>query len=262
MKYILFLLFVIITALSLEASEKIIKDEWAEYYKAYGTDGCFILYDMNADKYYVYNQKRTEEGFLPASTFKILNSLIGLETGAVEDENEVMKWDGVDRGYDAWNRDQDMRNVIKVSAVWYYQELARRIGEKQMQHYIDTIGYGNRNIGDKIDEFWLKGRLRIKPVEQLDFLKRLYHNKLPFSQRTLDTVKDIIVTEKTDKYTIHSKTGWAVRSDSQYGWWVGYVVKEGNVFFFVNNMDINKDEDAKGRIEISKNILRSMGILE
>jgi beta-lactamase class D len=261
LKYILLPLLVILLVINVPASEKNKKDEWGEFYKPYNVEGCFILYDLNAGKYYVYNEKRTKEEFLPASTFKVLNSLIGLETGAVKDENEVFKWDSIDRGYDAWNCSQDMRSAMKVSAVWFYQELARRIGEKQMQHFIDSIGYGNRNIGDKIDEFWLSGKLRIKPVEQVEFLKRLYLDDLPFSRRSLNIVKDIMITEKTDDYVLHSKTGWAARADKQYGWWIGYIEKDNNVYFFVNNMDINKSGDEKGRIEISKKILQHMGIL-
>lgn len=263
MKYILLILFTVVFLSTISASDKIEKDEWAEYYKAYNTEGCFILYNMNEDKYYIYNQKRTDEGFLPASTFKIPNSLIGLETGAVNDENEIFKWDSsIVARVESWRQDHNMRSAIKVSCVWFYQEIARRVGQKRMQHFMDTIGYGNRNIGDKIDEFWLSGKMRITPVQQIDFLKRLYHNNLPFSQRSIDIVKDIMITEKTNKYILRSKTGWSDNGIIGNGWWIGYIERDNNVYFFVNNMDINKPEDAAGRIEISKNILRSMNLVK
>ena len=149
MKYYLLISCIIFSISYLSASEKIKKDEWGEFYRLNNIEGCFVLYDMKADKYYIYNEKRANEGFLPASTFKIPNSLIALETGAVKDENEVIKWDGIDKGLEAWNHDHDMKSAIKVSCVWFYQEIARRIGEKRMQHYIDSIGYGNKNIGDR-----------------------------------------------------------------------------------------------------------------
>jgi beta-lactamase class D len=238
--------------------DKTIKKEWAKYYKDYNIEGCFVLYDMKADKYYIYNDKRANEGFLPASTFKIPNSLIGLETGAVKDENEIIKWNGVKNKITEWNHDQDMKNAIKVSCVWFYQEIARRIGIKRMQHYINAIGYGNKNIGDKIDNFWLQGKLRITAMQQIEFLKKLYKNDLPFSRRTMETVKSIMVTDTNYNRIYHSKTGWSVSGDKGNGWWVGYIEQGDDVYFFANNIDINKDEDAGARIDIAKNILRSM----
>ncbi|MFO7446623.1 MAG: class D beta-lactamase [Ignavibacteriaceae bacterium] len=235
------------------------KNDWAEYYKNYKGEACFILYDLNNDKYYIYNEERINKGFHPASTFKIFNSLAALEAGVIKDENEIIKWDGVKRWADSWNQDQDMRSAFKYSAVWFYQELARRIGEEKMQQFIDKTGYGNKNIQDKIDYFWLSGELRITPMEQIEFLKRLYKNDLPFSQRSIDIVKDIMIYEKTDEYTLRAKTGWS-QSDKDNGWWVGYVETTDNVFFFVNNMDIVNDGDEKGRIEVSKKILSDLMI--
>jgi len=258
MKYYLIISCIICSISYLSASEKIKKDEWDEFYRLNNIEGCFVLYDLKADKYYIYNEKRANEGFLPASTFKIPNSLIALETGAVKDENEVIKWDGIDKGLEAWNHDQDMRNAIKVSCVWFYQEIARRIGDKRMQHYIDSIGYGNKNIGNKIDNFWLVGKLRITPMQQIEFLKRLYYNNLPFSQRSLDIVKDILIIEKTGDFILRAKTGRSSGDKSDNGWWIGYIEKGDNVYFFVNNVDINNKEDANARMEITKSILRSM----
>ena len=131
-----------------------------------------------------------------------------------------------------------------------------------MQKYIDTVGYGNKNINGGIDLFWLQGDLRITPKEQINFLVRLYINDLPFSQRTMDIVKDIMIFEKTDSYVLRAKTGWGARLTRQIGWFVGYVVRGNDVFFFANNININNDEDAEGRISITKDILKELNIID
>ena len=48
-------------------------------------NGAFVLYDLNENHYIRYNEQRCRERFSPKSTFKIPNSLIGLETGVIRD---------------------------------------------------------------------------------------------------------------------------------------------------------------------------------
>jgi len=231
--------------------------DFAKYYHAAGVSGAFVLYDLRADKYLTYQARRLDSAFVPASTYKILNSLIALETGVIADEHEVIPWDGVERSVPEWNQDHNMRSAFRVSAVWFYQVLARRIGAQRMQHYVDTVAYGNRNISGGIDSFWLTGGLRITPRQQIELLTRLYRNELPFSPRTLAIVKDIMILDKTARYTLRGKTGWAGR----VGWFVGYVECQGRVYFFANNIDIINAEDQKARVAISKSILRDLGFL-
>ncbi len=235
--------------------------ELGKFFKEKNIQGCFLLYDLNQNKYLGYNLARTDSAFIPASTFKIFNSLVALETEVIKNENEIIKWDSVDRQNEQWNKDNNLRSAFKYSVVWFYQELARRIGQDRMQKYIDTVGYGNKNINGGIDFFWLRGDLRISPKQQIDFLLRLYNDGLPFSKRTMDIVKDIMIFEKNDDYVLRAKTGWGMRLIRQIGWFVGYAVKGNNVFFFANNIDIYKDEDANGRIPITKDILKYLKII-
>src|SRR3977135_4644506 len=117
---------------------------------------------------------------LPASTFKIPNSLIALETGVVVDpDKDVFKGDGVTRPIEAGNKDHTMRSAIAASAVPVYQEIARRIGEERMQKYVDLLDYGNRDIGGGLHQFWLTGNMRIDPIQQVDFVDRLRRGGLP-----------------------------------------------------------------------------------
>ena len=236
--------------------------QFQEIFDNNGVSGGFLLYDLKNDTSLVFNETRTKTGYLPASTFKIINSLIALETGVIKDEEEVIKWDGEKRFVEEWNRDHNLRSGIKYSVVWLYQELARRIGEERMQHYIDTVGYGNQNIEGGIDLFWLEGGIRISMEEQIGFLKRLYQNDLPFSQRSMDIVKDIMILEKTDDYTLRAKTGWAARVKPNIGWFVGYLECKDNVYFFAANIDMNTDDDAQARKKITMQILEQLNLLK
>jgi beta-lactamase class D len=238
---------------------------WGDYFQKEKVQGCFLLYDLQRNEYMSYNRTRVNTGFLPASTYKIFNSLVALETGAVRDETEVLKWDRVERMFPAWNQDQNMREAIKNSTVWFYQEMARRIGQARMQHYVDVADYGNRNIGGGTDHFWLDGMLRITVKEQIDLLVKLHRNQLPFSARAISIVKDILINEKTDSYILRAKTGWAGlgnKSAPQIGWWVGYIERGAKAYFFAMNIDIKKDEDGGARMTITRNILREMKIIE
>jgi beta-lactamase class D len=257
--YIVLVLFVVSSIYPQKVEEN---KDLKKYFDEYGHEGCFVLYDLKKDSYIKYNLQRCAEEFIPASTFKIFNSLVGLETGAVKDEFEIFKWDSVNRFYNSWNQDLDMVNAFKYSGVWYYQELARRIGEKQMQHYISLNQYGNQNISGGIDMFWLDGGLRISADEQIEMLKKLYHNKLEFSQRSMDIVKRIMIYDKTDEYTIRAKTGWALRIEDQVGWFVGYVEKSSDIYFFAINLESKKPEEGFiSRKEITFKILKELGIL-
>jgi beta-lactamase class D len=238
------------------------RNDLKKFFDEYGHEGCFVLYDLKNDSYLKYNPKRCGERFIPASTFKIFNSLVGLETGSVKDEFEVFKWDSVKRFYDKWNQDLDMLNAFKYSAVWFYQELAKRIGEEKMQHYISKNHYGNENITGGIDKFWLDGGLRISPDEQIEILKKLYNNSLQFSQRSMDIVKRIMIYEKTKDYTLRAKTGWALRVEDQIGWFVGYVEKGSDVYFFATNLQSKEPEEGfVSRKEVTFEILKELKIL-
>lgn len=219
------------------------------------SEGCFVLYDLKRDRYIRYNSLRCQKRYIPASTFKIFNSLVALETKAIADENTVIPWDGVVRWVPEWNQDQTMRTAFKRSAAWFYQEVARQAGKERMAKYIQAAGYGNQNIEDKIDTFWLNGKLRISPEEQIKFLVKLYKEDLPFSPAVMNTVKDIMVIDRQDAYTLRGKTGWArdVEGIKNIGWHVGYIERDNNVYFYALNFE-NQDPNFD-MIPIRKKIL-------
>lgn len=254
-----FILFILLTPAAFSQSTK----DFSKYYDEHGVKGSFLLYDLNKDEYIYYDSSRCSKRFIPASTFKIFNSLVSLETGAVGDEYEVIEWDGIKRNIESWNQSHNMRSAINYSVVWFYQELARRVGEERMQHYIDTVNYGNKDISGGIDRFWLDGDLRISQFEQIEFLKKLYSGSLPFSERTQNIVKDIMLNEDTLGYKLRAKTGWGMRVEINVGWWVGWVETNNNVYFFANNIESEEPTDnfIKGRFEITRKILKELNIL-
>jgi beta-lactamase class D len=234
--------------------------------------GSFLLYDLRKDTYTAYRYDRCQQGFLPASTYKIINSLIGLETGILTDENTVMKWDGVKRGNENWNRDNTLRTAFQVSCVPCYQDLARTIGLQRMRSFVEKANYGHMDIRpDNLDTFWLMGNSRISQQEEIEFLRRVYLGKdTPFSERSRAILKNIMLIEDKPTYKLYGKTGWASAPDSvtvktpDIGWFVGYVEKDDDVYFFATNVVHMAPVPANfitSRRRITDRILTELGIL-
>lgn len=232
--------------------------EWNKIFDKYDIKGTFVLKKVSNNELKIYNKERSDSSYLPASTFKIINSMIALQTSAIESIDDTIKWDGINKGWEVWNKDQTMRTAMPISCVWFYQELARRISKEQMQNWVNKTNYGNRNIGKKIDDFWLEGDLRITAKEQILFIEKLINNELPFDRQIQETVKEIMVTDSTETYIIHSKTGWT----NQIGWNVGYIETKNNKWIFAMNQDIIEKQDAKYRKKITYEILKSEKIIE
>lgn len=238
--------------------------EWALLFAAKGLGaGTMLVYDEQAGRYQVLDRKRAETAFAPASTFKICNALVALETGVVKDEHETFRWDGKKRWLDVWNRDHDLASGMQYSVVWFYQELARRIGRERMQEWVSRAGYGNRDISGEIDTFWLgQGGLKISAVQQIDFLRRLADGRLPFSARSQDIVRRVTIVDATDAYAMHAKTGWKkVAGETDLGWYVGWVERDKRRWFFALNVDLHKDDDAAKRVPLAREILVQVGAL-
>jgi beta-lactamase class D len=128
------------------------------------------------------------------------------------------------------------------------------------------VGYGNQTIGAKedIDKFWLEGKLRITPQQQIQFLRRFAKNDLPFSGKTISIIKDIITTNKTPEYTMYGKTGtvgFDGKIKPRIGWNVGYLEQGKNTYFFATNIEIRNKKDAANRVEITRLCLKDLALL-
>ncbi len=207
-------------------------------FKKTNIHGTLIISSLKNNKEYIYNNSRAITRYIPASTFKIPNTLIALEEGIIKDEYEIIKWDGKKRFYEPWNKDQTLQSAIAISCVWCYQKLAKKIGDKKYLSYLKKLHYGNEKTGLDVSTFWLEGDLKISAVEQIKFLKRLYKNDLPFKQKNIDITKKILTVEKTKEYTLKAKSGWS----GKIGWYVGYVETKNDIWFFALNGDITKEQ--------------------
>jgi beta-lactamase class D len=234
-----------------------------QVFQEFGVEGSIAIYDKNNQRFYEHNPSRNTTPFFPASTFKILNALISLNTGVIQDDVSVLTWDGIVREIPAWNRDTNLSQAFKDSTVWFYQVLARKNGYERMQKFVEQVGYGNRQIGtaDRVDHFWLDGPLKITPKQEIEFLQRLEQSNLPFSQRAINLVKDIMIIEKTPEYTLRGKTGWIQSVKPNIGWIVGYLEQKNNVYFFATNIVISDVKDATKRLEITRRSLKILGLL-
>jgi beta-lactamase class D len=241
-----------------------IRDDLAKRIADEGTAGTFVGYKTDDYLIIASDRDRSGQAFLPASTFKIPNSLIALETGVVGDpDKDVFKWDGVKRSIEAWNQDHTLRSAIAASAVPVYQEIARRIGAERMQKYVDLLEYGNRNIGGGIDQFWLTGDLRIDPIQQIDFVDRLRRGVLPVGRRSQDLVRDILPVTKAGDATIRAKTGLlgAELGKPSLGWVVGWAEKAGGQTVFALNMDIRDPRHVASRMTLAQQCLADIGAI-
>lgn len=232
-----------------------------ELFKSSGVTGTFVLYDASSGNFIGHNQERSKVRFVPASTFKIPNSMIGLSAGAVKSVDDVLPYGGQDQPFDAWEKDMGLREAITLSNVPIYQELARRIGLERMQEYVSKLGFGNEDIGTSVDTFWLEGPLKISAEEQAVFLAKLAQGQLPISNDIQSNVRDIVLQEKGQDWQLYGKTGWENVPGPGIGWWVGWVTKNNHVYSFALNIDIKQPSDAKKRLELGKASLKALGIL-
>jgi len=226
-----------------------------------GLAGTFVLYDVAADHLTLVDGKRAGRRFVPASTFKIANTVIALETGVVKDENEIIPYGGQPQPFKTWEKDMSMREAIALSAVPIYQELARRIGLDRYREWLARLDFGNRQTGTIVDTFWLDGPLEISAVEEARFVARLAQQKLDASVRSQSIARDIIRLESRDGRVLYGKTGWRFSSAPNLGWWTGWVEQHGKISAFSLNIDMPAATDAPKRVAVGKAMLSRLGVL-
>lgn len=238
-----------------------VRHDWAELFASQDAQGTLLVVDQRegASTTWVHAPERARQGFVPASTFKVPHTLFALDAGVVADEFQVFPWDGVERGVPAWDADQDLRSALRNSTVWLYQEFARELGEENERRYLERIGYGNAEIGEDLENFWLEaGHLEISAEAQIDFLQRLHRQALPFDEADQRLVKDLMITEAGRDWILRGKTGWS----GDLGWWVGWVEWPSGPVFFALNIDTpNRLADIPKREAIVRTALGDLEAL-
>jgi beta-lactamase class D len=234
-------------------------------------DATFVVYHPSSNQLIRYNTTRAQQRFIPASTYKIPNSLIALETGVAEDAEHLIPWHPAlkpETGFWSpdWSKDQTLRSAIRGSVYWYYQALARDIGTDRMQSYVDLFDYGNRDTSGGIDTFWLDGSLKISADEQVRFLEKMYNGKLGISSTSTQILKDILLLENTDSYRLSGKTGTVdLTPTRELAWLVGFIEREGDVWFYALNMDGEQVWEqwgsSKNRLALVRQLLQELAII-
>jgi beta-lactamase class D len=243
----------------------VLKQEFQQLFDSAKLNGAILVYDLQKDTFYSNDFEWCKKGHLPASTFKIANSIIALETGVVENDSTLLKWDGQKRAVKIWEQDLILRDAFHFSCVPCYQEVARKIGVERMIEYLDKLDYGNMQVdSSNIDYFWLEGESEITQFQQIDFLRRFYLSKLPISEGTEKTMKRMMVIEENKNYKLTGKTGWS-DSNGNNGWFVGYVETKNGIYFYAANIEPTENFDmdlfSGIRKEITIKALKQMHIL-
>jgi beta-lactamase class D len=245
-----------------------VRKDFNAFFEDCGARGTVAIYDVNAKSLILNDSLLYEQENLPASTFKIINLLIALETGVIKDENEVIPWvgstDTLKYGYrpDIY-KDMSVKEAFEVSAGWVFTELSKKIGRERYLHYLKKCAYGNLNLSEPDPDFWNYGAFAVSPKNQLAFLYALYTNNLPFSQRSMTIVQKVMITEQTAEYTLHAKTGWTRANGQNLGWWVGYIDTGKGIYIFATRLlqDFKRSDFGTCRKEITFKVFRALGIL-
>ncbi|MEI8059033.1 MAG: penicillin-binding transpeptidase domain-containing protein [Ferruginibacter sp.] len=236
-----------------------------KYFDENNVEGCFTLLNNATGRVTVYNMSLDTMRFLPAATFEIIHSLVGLQNGVIINDTMTIQWDGKHRETESWNKDMGMTDAFKLSNDAYYKEVANRIGKNVMQKWLDSLSFGNKKIGGNVDTFWLDNSLKISPDEQLGLVKRLYFDQLPFRKSVHEMVRNVMLQENNTSYKLSYKTGWGIdESKNNIGWLIGWVEENNHVYFFVTfvKAGVGKIDVPTIRMNITKSILKQLGFLE
>lgn len=262
MKSALLLYLVLSLCRSALAAETTGERDFSAEFGAYS--GAFVLYDAAHQRWLRYHPEECRIRTTPCSTFKVLNALIALETGVASGPDFSLPWDGTQHTIEPWNHDQTLRSAFSVSCVWYFQELARRVGLEHYQQILPKVGYGNGDVSGGVTQFWLASSLTISPDEQVTFLRRLHERKLPFSDKTMATVLDIMTLSHNGQVIFRGKTGTAGNGKeliATLGWFIGSVSTPAGDYLFATRITGGENPSGRTARKITESILSTLKIL-
>ena len=222
--------------------------------------GVLVIQRDQQIQVYGNDLSRADTEYVPASTFKMLNALIGLQHGKAT-TNEIFKWDGKKRSFSAWEKDMTLGQAMQASAVPVYQELARRIGLELMQQEVQRIRFGNQQIGQHIDNFWLVGPLKVTPKQEVKFASALAQEQLAFDPQVQQQVKAMLLLQERQAYRLYAKSGWGMDVEPQVGWLTGWIeTPQDEIVAFSLNMQMQSNMDPAIRLKILQQALAELGL--
>ena len=236
------------------SGQNIFSIDMAEYFDGY--DGSFVLYDLNNNRWSIYNEEQASVRVSPDSTYKIYDALFALEEGIISPDASGLAWDGTLYPFESWNQDQTLASALSVSANWYFQELDRQMGTDVIRSRIREIGYGNENISGSPDSYWMESGLKISPIEQVKLLTDLYRNTFDFAPENIRAVKDNLRLSASPAGTLYGKTGTGqVDGQNVNGWFVGFTETSDNTYFFAVNIHAESNASGSSAAEIALDVL-------
>jgi bla regulator protein BlaR1 len=240
-----------------------------------GFAGTFVVRDDRGLMDVRYNAERADRRFSPCSTFKLPFAVMFLETGIVRDPETVLKYDPrlaaspLAANQPGMAHDQTLTSAFHESANWYFDTLSRSLDRALVQQFTARSGYGNANVRDTVEpeqgSYWYDGRLRISANEQVRFLQRLHSGDLGLSARTTDLIRQVAQVERTPRWLLAAKTGACrgVGEDSTTNWYVGWVDKADNTYYFALQLDADDfGRVLRERVTIARDFLTRLHILD
>ena len=255
-----------IDKLNENSSKEIHSDTFQKIIDSAQVEGSILIYNPQDNTYYSNDFDWAKTGRLPASTFKVPNSIIALETGVVQSDTTLLKWDGKPRAMKIWEKDLTLKQAFQRSCVPCYQDIARKIGSDRMKDNLNKLDYGNMDVNtSNLDEFWLEGESKINQFQQIDFLSRFYKSELPISEETHKIMKRMMHIENTEPFRISGKTGLSIREGNKNGWFVGYIEYGTKQFFFATNLEPKENLDSndfnKSRMAVTIEAFKSLELI-
>lgn len=235
---------------------------------------CTVIADAASGRP-LASEGHCDERVTPASTFNIVVALMGYDSGILRDQHApVLPFkDGYPAYIPSWRAASDPAGWLQNSVLWYAQQVTRQLGAERVQHYVQRFGYGNQDLaGDPgrdngLTQSWVGSSLRISPLEQVAFLRKVARRELPLSAHAY-AMTESIMPQRTlaDGWQVHGKTGTASAllpdgsedGTRQYGWYVGWARKGERTVVFARLVMDARQAQAMGGPRARDTLLREL----
>lgn len=235
---------------------------------------CTILTDAASGEQLV-REGHCDERVTPASTFNIPVALMGYDGGILQGEHAPLLpfKPGYPDYIEAWRADTDPSGWLRNSVLWYAQQVTAALGAARFQRYVQRFAYGNQDIaGDPgkdngLAQSWIGSSLRISPIEQAAFLRKVVNRELPLSRHAYAMTASIMPQQTlANGWQVAGKTGTAAGllpdggddATRQYGWYVGWAKKGQRTVVFVRLVLDARQESAMGGARAREAMLREL----
>lgn len=233
-----------------------------------GFDATLVLYEQTSDQTWVYNPDKIQIGTLPCSTFKIPNTLIGLENGLLKHAGTVLQRDAAkypeqDWWPQSWRVDQaNLKDAFRASMVWFYCTLADRVSNVVIAEHLKNWKYPVPKDLTPGHYFWIEGNYGVSPVDQVAFLRRFYNDELGLKPETTATMKEIMLLEEGEGYRFSGKTGLCRLPDNtKVGWLIGFVEHKKGLYFYAMRLEADAyDKIMKHRVPLIRQLFKNLNL--